>query len=74
MSRELTLRIERLDQEGVREGALRPEDARHYPTLLLGMVRGALLRQFLEKQPVPVDELIDMLLRCFLEGAAPRPG
>ncbi len=73
-SLEITRRIERLTQQGVEEGALRPEDARHYPTLLLGMLRGALVRQFLEKQPVPVDELISLLLRCFLDGAAPRPG
>lgn len=73
-SLEITRRIEHLTQQGVEEGALRPEDARHYPTLLLSMLRGALVRQFLEKQPVPVEELISLLLRCFLDGAAPRPG
>jgi AcrR family transcriptional regulator len=73
MTRELTRRVELLDQEGVKQGALRPEDARYYPTLLLGMVRGLLLQQLLLKQPLPVDEAIAPLLRCFLEGAAPRP-
>jgi AcrR family transcriptional regulator len=73
-SLELTRRIERLTQQGVEEGALRPEDACLYPTLLLGMLRAALVRQFLDKRPVPVDELIPSLLRCFLDGAAPRPG
>ncbi len=72
-SLELTRRIEHLTRQGVEEGALRPEDTRHYPTLLLSMLRGVLVRQFLEKQPVPVDELISLLLRCFLDGAAPRP-
>lgn len=73
MTRELTRRVELLDQEGLKQGALRPEDARHYPTLLLGMIRGLLLQQLLLKQPLPVDEAIAPLLRCFLDGAAPRP-
>ncbi|MFL5355748.1 TetR/AcrR family transcriptional regulator [Archangium sp.] len=73
MTRELTRRVELLDQEGMKQGALRPEDARYYPTLLLGMVRGLLLQQLLLKQPLAVDEAIAPLLRCFLEGAAPRP-
>jgi AcrR family transcriptional regulator len=73
LTRELTRRVELLDQEGLKQGALRPEDIRYYPTLLLGMVRGLLLHQLLLKQPLPVDESIAPLLRCFLDGAAPRP-
>lgn len=73
MSRELTRRVELLHQEGVKQGALRPEDARFYPSLLLGMVRSLLFQQLLLKQPLPVDEVIAPLLRCFLDGAAPRP-
>jgi AcrR family transcriptional regulator len=73
MSRELSRRVEFLNQEGVKQGALRPEDARYYPTLLLGMVRSLLFQQLLLKQPLPVDEAIAPLLRCFLDGAAPRP-
>ncbi|WNG35603.1 TetR/AcrR family transcriptional regulator [Archangium violaceum] len=72
--REISRRVEDLGHQGVEEGALRPEDARHYPTLLLGMVRELLFRQLTEKQPEPIDTLISLLLRCFLEGAAPRPG
>lgn len=74
MWREVSLRIEHLGQQGVREGTLRPEDASHYPTLLLSMMQGLVLRQLVAKQPLPVDELIAPLLRCFLDGAAPRPG
>lgn len=73
MSQELTRRIELLDQEGVKQGALRPEDVRHYPPLLLGMVWSVLVQQLLVKQPLQVDEAIAPLMRCFLEGASPRP-
>jgi AcrR family transcriptional regulator len=72
MWREAARRLEHLGQQGVREGALRPEDARHYPALLLDMMQGLVLRQLLAKQPAPADELLAPLLRCFLEGAAPR--
>ncbi|HEX5747331.1 MAG TPA: TetR/AcrR family transcriptional regulator [Archangium sp.] len=72
MWREAALRLEHLGQQGIREGALRPEDAPHYPALLLDMMHGLVVRQLLAKQPAPSDELLAPLLRCFLEGAAPR--
>jgi AcrR family transcriptional regulator len=72
MWRETALRLEHLGQQGIREGALRPEDAAHYPALLLDMVHGLVVRQLLAKQLAPADELLAPLLRCFLEGAAPR--
>ncbi|MFY0572455.1 TetR/AcrR family transcriptional regulator [Archangium lansingense] len=72
MWREVSLRLEHLGQQGVKEGALRPEDASHYPAMLLDMTHGLVLRQLLAKQPVPTDELLAPLLRCFLDGAAPR--
>ncbi|WP_375768919.1 TetR/AcrR family transcriptional regulator [Archangium gephyra] len=72
MWREVSLRLEHLGQQGVKEGALRPEDASHYPAMLLDMMQGLVLRQLLAKQPAPADELLAPLLRCFLEGAAPR--
>jgi AcrR family transcriptional regulator len=74
MWREVSLRLEHLGQQGVKEGALRPEDATHYPAMLLDMMQGLLLRQLFAKQSAPADELLAPLLRCFLEGAAPRPG
>jgi hypothetical protein len=36
------------------------------------MMQGLVLHQLLAKQPAPADELLAPLLRCFLEGAAPR--
>ncbi|QRO00848.1 TetR/AcrR family transcriptional regulator [Archangium violaceum] len=74
LSNTLAERIGSLNPEGLAQGVLRPEDAPHYPMLLLGMLQSTLLRQFLERQPSPVDEQIALLLRCFLEGASPRPG
>lgn len=72
MWREVSLRLEHLGRQGVKEGVLRPEDARHYPAMLLDMMQGLVLRQLLAKQPTPADELLAPVLRCFLEGAAPR--
>jgi AcrR family transcriptional regulator len=72
MWHEVSRRVEQLNQEGLREGALRPEDASHYPKVLLGMVQSTLLLQLLEKQPAPIDAQLALLLRCFLDGAAPR--
>ncbi|ATB34468.1 TetR family transcriptional regulator [Melittangium boletus DSM 14713] len=71
---EASQRLEQLGQEGIAQGELRPEDARHYPTLLLGMMQSTLSRQVLERQPLPIEEQLGVLLRCFLEGARPRSG
>ncbi len=71
--REVSERVERLHPEGVAQGALRPEDVAHFPTLLLGMLQGLILRQVIEEQPPRIEELLGVLLRCFLEGARPRP-
>jgi len=71
---EVSRRLEQLDQEGIAQGELRPEDAQHYPTLLLGMMQSTLSRQVLERRSVPIEEQLGVLLRCFLEGARPRSG
>jgi len=72
MSREVARRLEDLDQDGVRQGALRPEDVAHYPALLMGMVQSVVFQQLLSSQPAPVDGTLEILLRCFLDGAASR--
>lgn len=41
--------------------------------MLLDLMQGLVLRQLIAKQPAPADELLAPVLRCFLEGAAPRP-
>lgn len=73
VSREVARRIEDLNREGVRQGALRPEDAAHYPALLLGMVQSIVLGQVLSRQHSPTGATVEVLLRFFLDGAAPRP-
>ena len=65
--------IDHLNEEGVRQGVLRPEDTRHYAVLLLSLVRGVLVEQFRTQEPSPTDEAIALLLRTFLDGASPRP-
>lgn len=72
MVSEVSRRIDRVNEEGVRQGALRPEDSRHYPALLLSMVQGLFFGQVRAKKPLPADEAIALLLRSFLDGAAPR--
>jgi AcrR family transcriptional regulator len=73
VSLEVARRIEDLNREGVRQGALRPEDAAHYPALMLGMVQSIVLGQVLSRQRSPTGATVDVLLRCFLDGAGPRP-
>ncbi len=70
---EVSRRIDALNADGIRQGALRPEDRAHYPTLVLNLVQGLIFGQVLAKQPLPADEAIALLLRSFLDGAAPRP-
>lgn len=71
-SNALTQRVGSLNPEGIAQGVLRPGDAEHYPTLLLGMVQSMLLRQLVEHRPSPIEEQLALLLRCFLDGASPR--
>lgn len=71
--REVSLRLTRLCEQGVREGALRPEDAAYYPLLVLGLVRTVLFQRIHAHQPLDIEGLSALVLRCFLEGAAPRP-
>jgi AcrR family transcriptional regulator len=66
-------RVGSLNPEGIAQRVLRPEDAPHYPTLLLGMLRSTLMRQLLDHRLRPIDEQLALLLRCFLDGASPRP-
>lgn len=74
MSREVGGRLAALDREGMEEGALRPEDAAHYPALLMGMMQSVVYQQLLSRRPAPAGDVVEVLLRCFLDGAAPRQG
>ncbi|HEY8209630.1 MAG TPA: TetR/AcrR family transcriptional regulator [Myxococcaceae bacterium] len=72
MSREVARRLEELNRDGVRQGLLRPEDGAHYPTLLMGMVQAVVFEQLLSSQSASVEGTVEVLLRCFLDGAQPR--
>jgi AcrR family transcriptional regulator len=66
--RELDARLERLMKQGLREKVLRPETADLAATLLLGMMRGLVIRSVvLGKSPALVAEA-DRLLEAFLGG------
>ncbi len=57
-------------QNGVREGALRAEDADIYPTFLPGMVRGVFTRQLLVTVELPSLTAAGPMTRFSLRGAA----
>jgi AcrR family transcriptional regulator len=67
-ARELYTRLEKLVKRGVRERALRPSGAALYPSMLLSVLRGCLLRCHaldLAVETIDVDEAV----RFFLDGA-----
>jgi AcrR family transcriptional regulator len=68
LARDLYARLEKLVRLGLREKALRREDAELYPAMLLGVLKGVLLRDEYGRGPAqPVEASV--VVRCFLEGA-----
>jgi AcrR family transcriptional regulator len=65
---ELTKRVEQLIQRGVASGELRREGSELYATLLMGMVRGLLLRAAELKRSDEIGRGADVLLQVFLRG------
>jgi hypothetical protein len=59
-------------KEGVHSGALRAADAELYPTVLMGMLRGAFIRQIHGIGPAPSPDSAARLARIFLRGAGSR--
>lgn len=70
---ELHARLHALAAEGVTEGVLRNDDADIHSTVLIGMLRGAMVRHLFYPQPNdrPLAEMVGALVRFFLRGAAP---
>jgi AcrR family transcriptional regulator len=67
MAREIYLRIEKLVKRGLKDGSLRPDAAGLYPALLMGMLRGVMIRErCLGVEAAPVDA--EEVARCFLDG------
>lgn len=69
---EFLARYEILTQRGLAEQALRPDFAPLLPTMLSGVVRGALLFALYSEQPVDLIDLVEPVVRLIMEGAAPR--
>ena len=69
---EFLARYEVLTQRGLAEQALRPDFAPLLPTMLSGVVRGALLYALYSEQPVDLLDLVEPVVRLIMEGAAPR--
>lgn len=66
-------RLEQLIQRGVDSGALQFGPARLYPAILMGMLRGVLIRTLFEKSPqVDLRHSVPELVDFFLRGAARR--
>jgi AcrR family transcriptional regulator len=65
-------RTTRLVKEGVSSGALRAADADLYPSVLMGMLRGAFMRQIHGIGPAPSPDAAARLVRIFLRGAGTR--
>lgn len=63
-------RAERLVRRGSRQGTLRRDDKRLFPSLLVGMLRAVLLRDRHVPEAGPLGELAAPLCRFFLNGTA----
>lgn len=69
---ELYLRIEKVMKAGVREKALRSDAASICPALLIGMIRGLVLRQIHFVPGAPLLNQVELLTDVFLNGAGAR--
>lgn len=67
--REVYLRVEKVMKRGVRDGALRADDAALFPVVAMGMCRSLFVRQLFEEKRQPVVGHAQALVRLFLEGA-----
>jgi AcrR family transcriptional regulator len=69
MLRELMLQLDRLMARGVAEGKLARAGSELYGALLLGMIRGVLLRSLFDLSPQPLTPTARQLVQFFLRGA-----
>ena len=68
---EIYLRVGKLIDRGLKQKALRREDSELFSTLLMGMLRGCMVRRlFYGKQSdTPLEQQADQITRFFLHGA-----
>jgi AcrR family transcriptional regulator len=69
MLRELMARADQLTALGVKQGALREEDAEFHGVMLLGLLRGVLLKSLDASFRLSLDEATSAVLRLFLSGS-----
>lgn len=70
--RELTVRCQQLVEQGLKQGALRKQDAAVYPALLMGFIRGVFAQAMHDDTLRLSPELVQSMVRTFLEGAGAR--
>lgn len=68
MLAELARRVEPIFLRGVAAGELRPEGSEFYASLLLGMVRGLLMRVAETQRSEELQRGADVLLQVFMQG------
>ncbi len=73
MLRELVAHADRLTALGVAEGRLREEDAELHGVMLLGLLRGVLLKAVNESFSPSLDDATSAVLRLFLRGCGRAP-
>jgi AcrR family transcriptional regulator len=69
---EVYRRIDELLRRGVRQRALRAAGAELYPSLLMGVIRGVLVRDLYEKTRGPLASHAEAIVAFFLDGAGAR--
>lgn len=70
--RELAMRCQRLVEQGLKQGALRKQDAAVYPALLMGFIRGIFAQSLHDDTLRLSPELVQAMTRTFLAGAGAR--
>jgi AcrR family transcriptional regulator len=70
--RDLTARCNQLVERGLAQGALRRGDEKLYPALLMGYIRGFFAQAAHDDTLRMTPELVQALVRTFLEGAGAR--
>jgi AcrR family transcriptional regulator len=70
IKREVHQRVERLVKRGVKEGVLRERDAELFPSMLMGMIRGVMMRELYgASATIPLAECAGPLVDMFINGA-----
>jgi len=69
MAKELYSRVDKVVRRGVKDGVLREAGSELYPSLLMGMFRGAMMRETYGAPAGPLAECAGGIVELFLYGA-----